>query len=102
MKITLQVFWEQYDWQDKGRFIIAAGNESLRKIYGDLLYIREIEVDIPGIEEPSREQIAGSKVAALKIERIERQEVMAESQMKLNSIDDKIKQLSCIEYKDQS
>jgi len=98
MKITLNVFWQQYDWHDKGvLFVVSGEGEATVSVYEDKdrMFLRTVEVDIPEMEEPTRDQVARAKVAALQSER---KEIMAESQMKLNAIDDKIKQLSCIEY----
>lgn len=98
MKITLNVFWQQYDWQDEGVLFAVSGKpESTVSVYenGDRIFLRTVEVDAPDIKEPTRDQVASAKVAGLKSVR---QAIMAESQMKLNAIDDKIKQLSCITY----
>jgi hypothetical protein len=97
MKATLHFFWQQYDWEDVGGLFAVSGNDKIPEVYEnkDRIFLRTVEIDVPNIEEPTRDQIARAKVAALKTER---QAIMAESQMKLNAIDDKIKQLSCIEY----
>lgn len=97
MKITMHCFWQQYDWEDNGSLFVVNGDDNTRKVYErvDRTFISSVEVDMPDIDAPSRDQIASAKVAALKTER---QAIMAESQMKLNEIDDKIKQLSCITY----
>ena len=99
MKITLNVFWKQYDWEEKGEVFVISCDPEVCKVYEneDRIFIRSIEVDLPDISAPSRDQIVRAKVAALQSER---QSIMAESQQKLNKIDDKIKQLSCIEYKE--
>lgn len=98
MKVTLHFFWKQYDWEDVGELFAVSGDEKVPKAYesNDLIFLRTVEVDVPNIEEPTRDQISRAKVTALKTKR---QAIMAESQIKLNAIDDKIKQLSCIEYK---
>ena len=98
MKIEFNVFWKQYDFENDGRFFIISGGERNREIYEDkdCLFLKSVEVEIEDITAPSREHVAKAKVASL---RADRNAIMADTQKKLNAIDDKIQQLSCLEYK---
>jgi hypothetical protein len=96
MKQIFYVFWQQYSWEAEGIFIFWHAKITDSE---DCFFIREIELDIPEIELPSREQVARLKVTALESER---QAILAETHRKVQVIDDKIRQLSAIEFKGES
>ena len=96
MKATFYVFFAQYDWEEVGKLIfwhVKVPETS------DRVFIREIELDIPDVGLPTRDQMARIKVTALESER---QAILAETHRKVQVIDDKIRQLSAIEFKGES
>lgn len=92
MKITLYAFYEQYDWENEGRFIfwhVKVEDTDYR------FFIKEVVADLPELDLPSREQVARMKVTALESER---QAILAETHQKVAMIEEKIRQLSAITY----
>lgn len=95
MKIELYYHWKQYDWQDEGCFDISTCDMSE---YGpERVLLKIVEVEIPDASEPSRDLIVKHRLATLQKEK---QELQAETQIKLNNIEDKIRQLSAITYQE--
>lgn len=93
MKREMYYHWHQYDWQDEGKISVHDCDMSE---YGDYILLKIIEVEIPDVVPPTREQVAKHKVAKLKEEK---EKLRAETQIKLNVIEDKIRQLQALEYK---
>ena len=90
MKITLYVYYLQYDWDEVGRL---EHWDSRLPDSSDRFFIEEVVVDVPDTKIPSRDQIARIKVCALEKDR---QEILAEMHMKLKKIDEKINELSAL------
>ena len=96
MKKTFYVYWNQWDWADKGDFEfwhVKVAESSSR------FFLKEVELEIPEIELPTRDQIARLKVTALESER---QAILAETHKKVAVIEEKIRQLSALTYQPQS
>lgn len=93
MKVELYYHWQQYDWEENGRIRVYNSDMS---DFGDDILIKIIEIEAPDVVAPTREQIVKFKVAKLKEEK---EKLQAETQIKLNVIEDKIRQLQALEYK---
>ena len=95
-KVTFYVYWRQYSWESEGRlsFWDTKINDS-----EDCMFLKEVELMVPEIELPSRDQIARIKVTALESER---QAILAETHRKVQVIEEKIRQLSAITYQGEA
>ncbi len=91
-KVTFYVYWRQYSWESEGR--LAFWDTKMRDTE-DSFFIKEVELMVPEIELPSRDQIARIKVTALESER---QAILAETHRKVQVFEEKIRQLSAITY----
>ena len=96
MKTKFYVFWQQYSWEDEGCFIFWHCKIMDSE---DCFFIREIELEVPEIELPTREQVARMKVTALESER---QAILSETHTKIAKIEEKIRQLSAITYQGEA
>jgi len=89
IKTTLYIYRTQYAWQEKGSYdaytFIAGDNEN-RTLVGE----QEVELDIPDNYDPRAQQIA-ALVAS-------KQELMADYQKSITSINNKISKLQALEY----
>lgn len=94
MKLQLYYSWQQHDWEDEGRIKVNTFDSS--EYMNEEILLKVIEIDAPDIVEPSREKIIKHKTEKLEEDK---KQLMAETQMKLNQIEDKIRQLQAIEYK---
>jgi len=95
MKKTFYVFFNQYDWEPEGRIEIwhCKVPEDNNRIF-----IQEIELDVPEIAIPTRDQMARYKTTVLEKER---QSILAETHQKVAIIDEKIRELSAITYQEE-
>ena len=89
LNTTVHVYYEQYAWQEKGRFSVlsfkADDNENLTYV-GQ----QEVEIDVPEDYDPRAQ-----KVAALEKQK---QKVMADFQKTVDTINEKISKLQALEY----
>jgi len=90
VKDTVYMHWEKYNWQDEGKFRLLSWKSDTSP---EILFIKELEVefDAPDSYDPVPEQIAVLKSA--------KQKIMAETQVKVNNIDEQIQSLLAIEDK---
>lgn len=95
MEIELYYIWQQYDWEENGKIIVNTYNTS-GYCKEDIL-LRVIKISVPNIPEPPRLEVVKHKTAKLNEEK---QKLMAETQVKLDAIDDKVRQLQAIEFKE--
>lgn len=93
MKLELYYHYHQFDWEEEGRIQIHVSDMS--EYDKDSILLKVVEIDVPDVVMPSREKVAQHKVAKLKEEK---EKLQAETQIKLNVIEDKIRQLSALEY----
>jgi hypothetical protein len=93
MKATLYYHFRQYDWEDEGKVEIYMSD--MTDVFSDRILLKVVECEIPDVELPSRELVARHKVAKLKEEK---EKLRAETQIRLNVIEDKIRQLQALEY----
>lgn len=97
MQVFLNVYWKQYDWEDEGRIFVSSFGPNITADKSHM-FLREMEVTIPDMEAPSRDQVARMKVVALESER---QTILAETHQKVAKIDEQIRQLSAITYQEE-
>lgn len=92
MKVTDTVYihWQKYEWQDAGKFraLCYESNTSPECI---LIGKAQIEFEVPDNFDPVPKQIAVLKEAKAKLQ--------AETQVKVNNIDEQIQSLLAIEDK---
>ena len=95
MKIKLFYFYDGASYiRDENR--IEASSIDWRGDYqGDKVFIKELEIDIPDCEAPTKEDLASGMIANLKEEK---NKILAETHKKISEIEDKIMQLSAITY----
>ena len=94
MKLELHYHWRQYDWEDEGHMVCAT--HDLAEFDHSCILLKVIEIEAPDVAPPSHEQVIKHRTAKLKEEK---EKLLAETQIKLNVIEDKIRQLQSIEYK---
>lgn len=95
MKINLYYMWQQYDWEETGRVTVSTVDTS--DLFDYLILLKIIEIEAPDIANPTREKIIKHKTAKLEEDK---KKLMAETQLKINVIEDKIRQLQAIEFKE--
>ena len=89
MKTTVHIYYQQYSWEEKGKFVIFSW------ICEDTEYLtyvnsQEVEIDYPITYDPRAQ-----KVAVLEKQR---QQVMADYQKSVNDINERISKLQALEY----
>lgn len=91
VKTTIHIYYSQFQWQEKGDYTVFSckleDNEH-RTYIGD----QEIEIDVPDNYDPRAQ-----KIAALEKHK---QKVMADYQMTVDQINDRISKLQALEYTD--
>lgn len=91
VKTTIHIYYSQFQWQEKGDYTVFSckleDNEH-RTYIGD----QEIEMDVPDNYDPRAQ-----KIAALEKHK---QKVMADYQMTVDQINDRISKLQALEYTD--
>lgn len=95
MKATIYVHWKQYDWEEEGELLVSSHNMSTQTgtcANYKLLKTEEIDFDVTP---PIREEIAKTKTDALIKQK---NELLAETEIKCRHIDDKIRQLAALTY----
>ena len=95
MEIELYYIWQQYDWEEKGKIIVNTYDTS-GYCKEDIL-LKVVKISVPDIPEPPRVEVVKHKTAKLNEEK---QQLLAETQVKVNTIEDKIRQLQAIEFKE--
>ena len=97
MKIELYYHWKQYDWQDEGQIAVDVIDRS--EYDPSYLLLKIVEVEVPDCPEPSRELVIKHKTATL---HAEKEKLQAETYIKIQKIEDQIRQLSALEYRADS
>lgn len=89
--ITQHLYWHKWDWEEKGAFCIDK-SDSLAKIGPEYVLIRaiDVEIEVPDDFDPRPHQIATL--------REKQKEIRAESEAKLNNIEEQIQRLQCLEF----
>lgn len=95
MKIELYYHWRQYDWQEEGCIEVQAFDNT-EYSSDDRILLKIVEVEVPDCPAPSRELIIKHKTAVLQEEK---DKLQAETHIKIQQIEDKIRQLSALENK---
>lgn len=92
VKVKSNLHYYKSKWADKPSYSLHDGD--LSKASPDFVVIKavELEFDIPDDFDPVPKQIESLKA--------KKQEVMADTQMKLNQLDEQIQRLLCIEHKE--
>jgi hypothetical protein len=89
LKATVHVYYEQYSWEEKGKFSVypfKIDDDEQRSYVGQ----QQVEIDVPENYDPRAQ-----KVAALEKQK---QKVMADYQKTVNTINEKISKLQALEY----
>ena len=89
IKTTVHIHFQKYSWQSEGNFIVfycQLDDTEDRTYVGE----QEIEIDIPDDYDPRAQQMAA--LEALK------QKVMADYQISVMEINDRISKLQALEY----
>jgi hypothetical protein len=87
---TVYIHWQKYLWQDEEKFKLKGYKDDTSP---DCIFIREMEVEfeVPDDFDPVPKQIDMLKEA--------KQKLMADTQVKINNIDEQIQSLLAIEDK---
>jgi hypothetical protein len=97
MKINLHYHWQQYDWEENGRILVTSYDAT--KVDDSCVLIKVVEVEVPDCDIPARDVVNMRRTAVLQAEK---EKLQAETHIKIQAIqaiDDKIRQLSALEYK---
>lgn len=94
MKIKLFYHWRQYEWQtvEQGELSVASYDCTRHDQNCTLLKVEEVEV--PDCIKPSEEDVRSGLVNRFEQEK---QTILAETHRKVAILDEKIRQLTCIE-----
>lgn len=95
MNIKLYVYWQAAEWMEGGGRFNVWESELDPKVWNDRIFVGAVDVEIPDFEVPSKEIIAGQLTESLQAQK---REILAETQVKINMIDDKIRQLAALTY----
>ena len=93
MKVTIKGFvhWHKYLWDENPEYQFYACDMSDMGPDYVLIMPHEFNVDIPDDFDPRPRQI--------EVLRAKKQQILAETQQKVNNIEDQIQRLLCIEHK---
>lgn len=89
IQINAYLYWRQNDWEDQGKLIVSHYGPKIMED-GDNIFLRKITVEVVDFPLPTRQEIAEKKAEAL---RIARQELLAETELKVQEINEKINNL---------
>jgi len=89
MKTTVHIYYQQYSWEDKGRFVVFSWI-SPDSEYLTYVNSQEVEIDYPVTYDPTAQ-----KVAALEKEKIQ---AMSDYQRSVHDINERISKLQALEY----
>lgn len=90
MKVILQVYKQQWDWETTHEIFVSSAPRMSDTDYRVWLAEREVHLDID-----EHFDMRPAQIAAL---RVQREEVMADAQAKLNRIEEKIQKLLAIPH----
>lgn len=93
MKVTVKTFlhWQKYAWEDVASYVFFCSD--MTKHSPDRALIREMEVEV---EIPDNFNPAPQQIEAL---RSKKREVLAETEVKVQNLDEQIQRLLAIEFK---
>ena len=89
IKTTVHIHYEKHEWEDKGKYLVFSckfGDNSYRAHVCE----QEIEIEVPDNFDPRAQQIDALEK--------EKQRVMAEYQMTVTKINDRISKLQALEF----
>lgn len=97
MKIDLFYCWTQQSWKKEGEIEVMTYDGS--KYNEDHTLIKVITgFEVPDAEAPTKGEIVASVTAKLQQQK---KALLVETQEKIDVIEDKIRQLACIEYQEE-
>jgi len=93
MKVTVKTFlhWQKYSWDTAPTYVFYCVDMSKSSPHQVLIREMKIEVDVPDDFDPAPQQIAAL--------RAKKQEVLAETEAKVQNLDEQIQRLLAIEFK---
>jgi len=89
VKITVHIHHQKYEWEDKGEYLVYS-HKFDDTDYRAHICEQEIEIEVPDDFDPRAQQIAALED--------EKKRVMAEYQMSVKRIQDRINKLQAIEH----
>lgn len=95
MKVKLYIYWQVNEWSKSGGEFDIWGHELNLKIFDDRIFVGAVDVEIPDFKIPSKEIIAKQVTDSLQAQK---REILADTQIKINRIDDQIRQLAALTY----
>ena len=95
MKIKLFYFYNGASYIMNENKLEASTIDWRGDYQGSKVFIKELEIDVPDCEVPTKEELASGMIANLKKEK---NKILAETHKKVSEIEDKIMQLSAITY----